>query len=210
MSECFDLTLFNLKSCNLAFTPSVYFLPQSLAILWFFFSTKAIEDDVQNHSPVYDFFIASADALANACAETNITAGLDTIKMLNHELENRWQVVTSVITEKQQHLTETEKQLQQYIVTKEHLDDLLCHAEGAIASQTAPGADLEKARVNRNTVKVKSNISYIFCLLQIPILCIGERFKRDLLGGKIEEAKSVPKALWRKKIFFWDWTDYSC
>lgn len=75
--------------------------------------------------------------------------------MLNHELENRWQVVTSVIAEKQQHLTETEKQLQQYIVTKEHLDDLLCHAEGAIASQTAPGADLEKARVNRNTVKVR-------------------------------------------------------
>ena len=120
----------------------------------FYLFLQEIQDDVQNHGPVRDFFLSSAAALTQACDEVAATSGLDSIQTLSTEIENRWHVVSSVICEKRQNLDSTEKQLRTYNISREPLEDLLDHAEAALASQSNPSADVERARVNLNTIKV--------------------------------------------------------
>ncbi|EDO29907.1 predicted protein [Nematostella vectensis] len=58
---------------------------------------QEMQQDVEDHSPVYQFFLTSADALRDACRKANITCGLQPIEMLNYEVNNRWQVIEELV-----------------------------------------------------------------------------------------------------------------
>lgn len=98
--------------------------------------------------------MAAATALSNACDATNITEGLEPIKMLNQEVANRWEVMTTVVTKKKDVIGSVQQQLKQYEEVLEKVNHLLNRAEATLASQSAAGADVNKAKVNRDTLKV--------------------------------------------------------
>ena len=98
--------------------------------------------------------MAAATALSNACDNANITEGLDPIKMLNQEVANRWQVMTTVVEQKKNVIDSVQQQLKQYEDAMEKIEHLLNRAEATLVSQSATGADVNKAKVNRDTLKV--------------------------------------------------------
>lgn len=98
--------------------------------------------------------MAAATALSNACDATNITEGLEPIKMLNQEVANRWEVMTTVVAHKKNVIGSVQQQLKQYEEVLEKVTHLLNRTEATLASQSAVGADVTKAKVNRDTLKV--------------------------------------------------------
>ena len=98
--------------------------------------------------------MAAATALSNACDSANITEGLDPIKMLSQEVANRWQVMTTAVEKKKNVIDSLQQQLKQYDDALEKIEYLLNRAEATLVSQSATGADVNKAKVNRDTLKV--------------------------------------------------------
>lgn len=98
--------------------------------------------------------MAAATALSNACDSANITEGLDPIKMLSQEVANRWQVMTTVVEQKKNVIDSVQQQLKQYEDSLEKIEHLLNRTEATLVSQSATGADVNKAKVNRDTLKV--------------------------------------------------------
>lgn len=98
--------------------------------------------------------MSAATALSNACSATNITEGLEPIKMLNQEVCNRWQVMTAVVGHKKEVIYNTQKQMKLYEEAVKKLKDLLNRAEATLAAQSSPGADVNKAKANRDTLMV--------------------------------------------------------
>jgi len=98
--------------------------------------------------------MAAATALSNACDAANITEGLDPIKMLSQEVANRWQVMTTAVEHKKNVIDSVQQQLKQYDDTLEKIEHLLNRAEATMVSQSATGADVNKAKVNKDTLKV--------------------------------------------------------
>lgn len=101
--------------------------------------------------------MSAATALNNACSATNITDGLEPLKMLNQEVTNRWQVMTAVVDHKKEVIDSTQKQMRLYEEAVKKLMDLLNRAEATVAAQSAPGTDVNKAKANRDTLKVRVN-----------------------------------------------------
>lgn len=101
--------------------------------------------------------MSAATALNNACSATNITDGLEPLKMLNQEVTNRWQVMTAVVDHKKEVIDSTQKQMRLYEEAVKKLTDLLSRAEATLAAQSAPGTDVNKAKANRDTLKVCVN-----------------------------------------------------
>ena len=102
--------------------------------------------------------MAAATALSNACDSANITEGLDPIKMLSQEVANRWQVMTTVVEQKKNVIDGVQKQLKQYDDALEKIEHLLNRAEATLVSQSATGVDLNKTKVNRDTLTVSGCI----------------------------------------------------
>ena len=98
--------------------------------------------------------MAAATALSNACDSANITEGLDPIKMLSQEVANRWQVMTTAVEQKKNVIDSVQRQLKQYDDTLEKIEHLLNRAEATLVSQSATGTDVNKAKVNRDTLTV--------------------------------------------------------
>ena len=130
--------------------------------MYFASSSQALHEDITNHKPVYEFFMSAATALSNACTAANITDGLEPLKMLNQEVANRWQVMTSVVDHKKEVIDSTQKQMKMYEDAVEKLKGLLARAEAALAAQSAPGVDVNKAKTNRDTLKVCGTRRYLF------------------------------------------------
>lgn len=122
------------------------------------FILQALHEDIANHAPVFEFFLSAATALNNACSAINITDGLEPLKMLNQEVRNRWQVMTSVVNHKKDVIDSTQKQLKLYEEAVGKLTDLLYRAEATLAAQASPGADVNKAKANRDTLKVSGSL----------------------------------------------------
>lgn len=119
-----------------------------------------LHEDVVNHAPVFEFFMAAATALSNACDATHITEGLEPIKMLNQEVANRWEVMTNVVAHKKNLVGNVQQQLKQYEDVLEKFQHLLNRAEATLVSQSVAGADLNKAKVNRDTLKVRGCLRF--------------------------------------------------
>ena len=98
--------------------------------------------------------MSAATALSNACNAANITDGLEPLKVLNQEVSNRWQVMTTVVDHKKEVIDKTHRQLTMYEEAVDKLKGLLARAEAALAAQSAPGVDVNKAKANRDTLKV--------------------------------------------------------
>ena len=98
--------------------------------------------------------MSAATALSDACCATDITHGLQPIHSLNREVTKRWQTVTSVVEEKKVVIESTQQQLQQYQDALLRLTELLNRTEETMATQGAVGADVDKAKVNRDTLRV--------------------------------------------------------
>ena len=77
--------------------------------------------------------------------------------MLNQEVTNRWQVMTAVVDHKKEVIDSTQKQMRLYEEAVKKLMDLLNRAEATLAAQSAPGTDVNKAKANRDTLKVCVN-----------------------------------------------------
>ena len=107
---------------------------------------------------MFEFFLSAATALNNACSAINITDGLEPLKMHNQEVCNRWQVMTSVVNHKKDVIDSTRKQLKLYEDSVGKLTDLLNRAEATLVAQTSPGADVNKAKANRDTLKVSGTL----------------------------------------------------
>ena len=116
--------------------------------------TQSLQDDIKNHSSVYQFFLSAAEALQKACNEVDIEVGLQPIQMLNQEIENRWTVMTQVVDEKQRKLEDTQKKLKRYHSALGQVRDILNQVEDALESQGKLGVDADQAKVNRETLKV--------------------------------------------------------
>lgn len=126
--------------------------------------------------------MAAATALSNACDSANITEGLDPIKMLSQEVANRWQVMTAVVEQKKNVIDSVQKQLKQYEDALEKIEHLLNRAEATMVSQTATGADVNKTKVNRDTLKVSGCIP---CPMEggwRGLVCVGVFFILAQLG----------------------------
>lgn len=98
--------------------------------------------------------MSAAAALNDACSASNITDGLEPLKMLNQEVANRWEVMTAVVDHKKEVIESTEKQMRMYEERMEKLTDLLNRAETTLAAMSTSGADVNKAKANRDTLKV--------------------------------------------------------
>lgn len=101
--------------------------------------------------------MSAATALNNACDAANITEGLEPVKMLNKEVANRWQVMTDVVEATKNEIDNVQQQLKQYEDAADKVKLMLNRAEAALASQSALGADVNKVKANRDTVKVSRN-----------------------------------------------------
>jgi len=117
--------------------------------------------------------VAAATALSNACDSANITEGLDPIKMLSQEVANRWQVMTTVVEQKKNVIDSVQQQLKQYEDALEKIEHLLNRTEATLVSQSATGADVNKAKVNRDTLKVSGGALCLVCGGWQGLLCVG-------------------------------------
>ena len=102
--------------------------------------------------------MSAATALSNACDATNIREGLEPIKMLNQEVANRWHVMTTVVERKKNVIGNVQQQLKLYDDSLDKIRHLLNRAETTLASQGAAGVDVNKAKVNRDTLMVSEEL----------------------------------------------------
>lgn len=102
--------------------------------------------------------MSAATALSNACDAANITEGLEPIKMLNQEVSNRWQVMTAVVEHKKNEIDSVQQQLKLYEDTADKVEHLLNRAESTLDSHNASGADVNKARANKDTIQVSRSV----------------------------------------------------
>lgn len=77
--------------------------------------------------------------------------------MLNQEVSNRWQVMTAVVETKKSEIDNVHQKLKQYEDAAEKVKRMLNRAETTLASPSELGADVNKAKANRDTVKVSRN-----------------------------------------------------
>lgn len=77
--------------------------------------------------------------------------------MLNQEVSNRWKVMTGVVETKKSEIDNVHQKLKQYEDAAEKVKRMLNRAETTLASPSELGADVNKAKANRDTVKVSRN-----------------------------------------------------
>lgn len=106
--------------------------------------------------------MSAATALSNACDAANITEGLEPIKMLNQEVSNRWQVMTAVVEHKKNEIDSVQQQLKLYEDTADKVEHMLNRAESTLDSHNASGADVNKARANKDTIQVTRSVCVNF------------------------------------------------
>ena len=98
--------------------------------------------------------MSAATALNNACSVSNITEGLEPLRMLNQEISNRWQVMTAVVSHRKKVIDSTLKQMKHYEEVVEKVDETLTRTEATLTAQHTSVFDVNKAKASRETLKV--------------------------------------------------------
>lgn len=113
--------------------------------------------------------------------------------MLNQEVANRWEVMTAVVDHKKEVIESTQKQMRMYEERMEKLTDLLNRAETTLAAMSTSGADVNKAKANRDTLKVSGCPMTHQCLRLWNLLhgLLAFILKLFIMQGNIREVTGI-------------------